>query len=116
MSVKHVKRYFNDICDLYHELLENVKDMQEAAEQGLISPERFEEYKKTIEPVKTNYERWSYMMYLLNKPNKKEKQKTYKKSRKEEIAEFEMMRLDKIAIEESKEALENANNFIKNIK
>lgn len=116
MSVKHVKRYFNDICDLYHELLENVKDMQEAAEQGLISPERFEEYKKTIEPVKTNYERWSYMMYLLNKPNKKEKERKYRKQRQEEIEEFTKNNSDKIAIEESKEALENANNFIKNIK
>lgn len=116
MSVKHVKNYFDQICDLYHELFENLKELQQEAEQGLISPEKFEQYKKTIEPIKTNYERWSYMMFLLNLPNKKEKQKVYKKSRKEEIAEFEMMRLDKIAITESEEALKEADNFVKSIK
>lgn len=116
MSVKHVKRYFSDICDLYHELLENVKDMQEAAEQGLISPERFEEYKKTIEPVKTNYERWSYMIFLLNMPNKKDKERKYKKQRKEEIEEFTKLQQDKVALIESREALDKADDFVKSIK
>ena len=116
MSVKHVKQYYNQVCDLYHELFENLRDLQKEAEQGLISPEKLEDYKKIIEPVKTNYERWSYMIFLLNMPNKKEQQKKYKKQRKEEVEEFTKNQADTASIKESKEALEKADNFVKNIK
>lgn len=79
MSRKHVEDYFNQICDDYHEMVETLKDMEEECKKGLVSPDRVEQLKKMIEPIKLNYSRISYIMFLLNMPNKKEKQKWYNK-------------------------------------
>lgn len=70
MSKKDVYIYFNEICDQYHELIESLHDMEKEAMTGLINPDRIEQLKTIIEPVKTNYQRISYIMFLLNKPTK----------------------------------------------
>lgn len=79
MAVKHVKEYYNKIADQYVEMLDNLKEMQEAYELGNISQEQFENLKKIIEPLKTNYERISWIMYLLAIPQRGEKVKKWKK-------------------------------------
>lgn len=82
MSKKHVEQYYNEICDQYMEMQQNIKDFEQIAMEGMIEPERLDEIKKNIEPLMVNYERISYIMYLLNKPNKKEKLKVYEKQNK----------------------------------
>ena len=42
MSVKAVRRYYNQICDQYHEMLENIHDLEVEAAQGMVEPERIE--------------------------------------------------------------------------
>lgn len=100
MSVKHIKQEFNKICKDYHEMLEVLHDLEEAVSENVISEERFKELSAPIEVVKTNYLRWSYMMFLLDMPNKKSKQKKYKKQfseppyidRKENTSEINKLR------------------------
>jgi hypothetical protein len=53
--------------------------MQEAYELGNISQEQFEKLKEIIEPLKTNYERISWIMYLLAIPQRDGKVKKWKK-------------------------------------
>jgi hypothetical protein len=77
MSVKEVKRYYSQICDQYQEMINDIKDLEKEAEQGLIEPERIERLKEQIAPIKQNYERWSYMMFLLNEPKRKSKKANY---------------------------------------
>ena len=57
MSVKAVKRYYDQICDQYKEMLENIKDLEKEAAEGLVEPERIERLKEQIAPIKQNYER-----------------------------------------------------------
>lgn len=79
MSVKHVKEYFNQISDDYVEMLDTVHELEEMVSNNIISQEKLDETIKVVEKLKDNYMRWSYMMYLLNQPNKKDKKKSYEK-------------------------------------
>lgn len=80
MAVKDVVRYYNEIADQYLEMQEELNDFTELAKQGMFEPERLEAIEKSVEPLKTNYERISYIMFLLNKPARKEKQNKYNKT------------------------------------
>lgn len=82
MSVKHVKDYYDQVTANYLELRSDLEDMEKLAETNQMSPEQVEQMKLIIAPVKQNYETLSYFIYLLNQPNKKSKQLTYKKQNK----------------------------------
>lgn len=79
MAVKHVKQYYEEISNQYHEMLDTLKDFEKEASEGLVEPERIEQIKQTIKPLKDNYERWSYMMFLLNRPNRNSKVNKWQK-------------------------------------
>ena len=79
MAKRHVIDYFNKVADQYHSMLVEIKDFEEECNKGLIEPERLDEVKKIIEPLKNNYMTWSYMMFLLNLPNRERKVKDYKR-------------------------------------
>ena len=79
MSVKAVKKYYDQICEQYHEMVENIKDLEEECQNGLVEPERIERLKEQVAPLKQNYERWAYIMFLLNEPQRKSKRKAYAK-------------------------------------
>lgn len=77
MAVKDIRQYFNEVCDQYHEMLEEIRDFEKEAEQGLIEPERLDQIKDSIKPLVNNYQTLSWIMFLLNKPVKKSKHKGY---------------------------------------
>lgn len=79
MSVKHVEEYYNQICRQYQEMLDDIKDLEKECTEGIVEPERIDRLKEQIAPIKNNYERWSYMMFLLHQPNRKSKVKRYQK-------------------------------------
>ena len=82
MAVKHIKEYYEQVCNQYIQMNEELKDFQKEVENGLVEPERIENLKKMIEPLKNNYMTLSWIMYLLNQPNRKSKQKAYQKRSK----------------------------------
>ena len=77
MSVKHVKEYYNKISAQYLEMQELIKEMETECTNSMKSPEFLENLKISIKPIKEQYNNLSYIMYLLNQPNRKEKQKRY---------------------------------------
>lgn len=77
MSVKHVEEYYNQICRQYQEMLDDIKDLEKECTEGIVEPERIDRLKEQIAPIKNNYERWAYMMFLLHQPNRKSKVKRY---------------------------------------
>ena len=79
MSKRHVEDYFNKVADQYREMLLELKDFEDECNRGLVEPEIFDNYKKIIEPLKNNYMTWSYVMYLLNLPNRERKVKVVKR-------------------------------------
>lgn len=82
MSVKDVKEYYDQITADYMEMVESLKEMEELAAQDIVNPDKITELKNAIEPIKNNYLRISYIMFLLNQPTRKEKQERYKNQNK----------------------------------
>ena len=80
MSVKHIKEYYNKVCEQYHDFLEELRDFETLCNEGLVAPEMIEQAKRTIEPLKDNWEKLNYIIFLLNKPNNKSKQDRYSKA------------------------------------
>jgi DNA repair exonuclease SbcCD ATPase subunit len=80
MAVKAVKKYYDQMCEQYHEMMENIKDLEQECQSGLVEPERIERLKEQVAPLKQNYERWAYIMFLLNEPQRKSKQPKYRKT------------------------------------
>ena len=104
MSKRHVDEYFNTIANQYQEMLDALKDMEEECENNLLDPDRLEQMKNMIKPLKENYMRISYIMFLLNKPDKEEKSKEYEERNKK--------LLSKISDENKLEAIQEENQKI----
>lgn len=77
MAVRHIKEYFNDIANQYLQMQEEVKEFEEEAQKGLCDPDKIEVLKQMAQPLKDNYMTLSYIMYLLNMPNRPQKQRKY---------------------------------------
>ena len=109
MSKKHVDEYFNVVAQNYHEMIEALREIEEEASNGLVDPDRIENAKKLVEPIKQNYMRISYIMFLLNKPNIKKKEKRYEAQ--------EIKRLENIGKENTLDGVVKENKeTIKNIR
>ena len=70
MAKKHVNMYFLEVQNNYFEMLENLEEFKELAQQGRISQEEYDQMLAEVELNKCNYERIAYIIMLLNKPNK----------------------------------------------
>lgn len=82
MSVKHVNEYYKKICNDYKNMVNTLVEMEEYVQQNIISPEKLDNIKESVEAMKSNYQRISWIMYLLNLPNKKEKRVKYERQNK----------------------------------
>lgn len=81
MSVKALELEYKKVSDQYHEMVKDIKDIEKDALEGLCDPELVDRLKNQIKPIKDNYEWWSYVMYVLHQPQRKEKHKKYAKSK-----------------------------------
>lgn len=102
MARRDVDEYYNIISAQYQQLLEELKELEE---DGSISEDILEDVQRDIDIVKTNRDRWVYMIYLLNKPARKEKAKRYEKQYKKKMSEYGNNSVEDV-IEENDEALE----------
>jgi hypothetical protein len=77
MARKDFDAYYNKIASQLFELDKVFKDLAAEADAGMVEPERLEQVKVTIEPIKTSYQTLSYIKYLLDKPARKSKHSRY---------------------------------------
>ena len=82
MAVKDVIQYYNECEIQYKEFMDEMNDFKELCSQGMIAPEIIENSQKMLSLIEDNYKKLSYIIFLLNKPTKKEKYKTYKNQNK----------------------------------
>lgn len=74
MARRHVVEYFLEQQSLYAEMLDMLRQYNTAYEEGYLSDEQMTSLKKEVEICRGNYEFLAYVMMLLNKPNRKNKQ------------------------------------------
>ena len=85
MSVRDVKIQYEKVCNQYLEMKKEVQDWEIEASKNMVDPERLKNLKEMIAPLMKNYERWSYIMFLLNQPVRKSKQAKYKKQNQKRL-------------------------------
>lgn len=85
MSRKHLVEYFDTVCKQYEEFVSEIKDFEKCVEDGIVAPETIQNIEVMLEPLKNNWMTLSHVMYLLNLPNKKEKQEKYHKQNKKKL-------------------------------
>ena len=79
MSVKHIEQEYDRVCNDYKDMIESLHDLEDLVSQNIVSQEKVDNIKESLETIKNNYMRWSWVMHLLNLPNRKNKQKKYNK-------------------------------------
>jgi hypothetical protein len=82
MARKDFDDYYNKISSQLFELDKVFKELSAEADAGMVEPERLEQVKITIEPIKTSYHTLSYIKYLLDKPSRKSKHSRYDRQSK----------------------------------
>ena len=81
MSLKDIKEYYDKVYFDYKECLDCFSEFTLKAQETIISPEEYEEKRKSIEPVERNYETISYFMFHLGRSREKLKE-YYEKTKK----------------------------------
>ena len=112
MSVKDVKEYYNQVCDQYHDMLNEIRDFEEEAKKGLIEPERLDQIKETITPLMNNYQTLSYIMFLLNKPVRKSKYKRYEERNKKFLQSIEEKNSKKGVLDTNNQTIDRLKKII----
>lgn len=105
MSKKDVEKYAAQITAQYSELIDILHDLEKEAAENLVEPERIERLKDQIAPIKQNYERISYIMYLYNKPTRKNKQPRYEQMNKKLLKKLSSSNSPEAVLKENDEIL-----------
>lgn len=82
MSVKHVIEYYKKMDKQRSDMLSMLELFDKQMRTSMVDSEKYEQIKKMAETFNTNYQRLSYVIYLLNQPNKKKKQQDYARRNK----------------------------------
>ena len=106
MSKRHVEEYYSKMFSDYCEMKSVLEELQNTLPEDKISEyaDRINDIKTKLSLLEANYKRLSYIIFLLNMPNKKKKEKRYIQS--------EHKKLDVIPIKDRKESVEQENNEI----
>lgn len=111
MSKKHVEEYFIKMASDYSEMKNVLEELQSSLTDETASNyiNQIDTIKEQVKLLEANYKRLSYIMFLLNMPNNKKKEKNYIRR--------EHKKLDNIPIEHRQESIEEENsNILNNIK
>ena len=89
MSVKHVKDYYNTMTKDYIDAKETLEKMKNEITDESASEyiKRVDEFKSYFYKIEENYKRISYIIYLLDMPNKKEKKRKYEKMNSKKVTD-----------------------------
>ena len=94
MAIRDVKDYYFKMVAQYLEMKADLADFEQALKDGFITEDQMQAAFDEVNKVQQNYERLSYIMYLLNLPNRKSKQKKYKAANAALESEFETRKAD----------------------
>ena len=110
MSMKHVKGYFSQVAYQYFKMLKMLEGFEKELQEGKVEESQVATVRNMIEPMKANYDRLAYIIYLFNIP----KDPKNRKNREEQWAILENY-FDRIGADQKHVDLENA-DVLKNLK
>jgi hypothetical protein len=86
---------------------EELKDFQKEVENGIIEPERIDNLKHVIEPLKNNYMTLSWIMYLLNQPNRDSKERAYQRRQRKFLESLDKNFNKESILKQNEEVIKN---------
>ena len=116
MAVKDVKEYYFKLIAQKAELEADLADFEEALKNGFITEEQMQAAKDELIPYQINLDRLTYIMYLLELPNRKTKKAKFAKQNKKILNELEKRKADeRSVISENKSALDAFRKEVKEL-
>ena len=116
MAVKDVKEYYFKLIAQKAELEADFADFEEALKNGFITEEQMQAAKDELIPYQINLDRLTYIMYLLELPNRKAKKAKFAKQNKKILNELEKRKADEHSvISENKSALDTFRKEVKEL-
>ena len=77
MAKRDVIKFYTEQQKMYFDMVETVKEVDQAFREGRLEESVALDIKKQINTLRDNYERISYIVYLLNLPIKDKNKKEY---------------------------------------
>ena len=116
MAVRDVKEYYFKLIAQKAELEADLADFEEALKSGFITEEQMQAAKDELIPYQINLDRLTYIMYLLELPNRKAKKAKFAKQNKKILNELEKRNADEQSvISENKSALDAFRKEVKEL-
>ena len=116
MAVKDVKEYYFKLIAQKAELEADLADFEEALKNGFITEEQMQAAKDELVPYQINLDRLTYIMYLLELPNRKTKKAKFEKQNKKILDELGKRNAEEQSvISENKSALDAFRKEVKEL-
>ena len=116
MAARDVKEYYFKLITQKAELEADLADFEEALKNGFITEEQMQAAKDELIPYQINLDRLTYIVYLLELPNRKTKKAKFAKQNKKIIDELERRKADEQSvIYENKSALDAFRKEVKEL-
>lgn len=117
MAVKDVKQYYYAMQAQYLEMKADLADFEQALKDGFITEDQLKAAKEDVFVIEANYNRLSYIMYLLEMPNRQSKKAKYANQNKKLENYFADNLADCSSLQlENKSALSNLRQELKKLK
>ena len=116
MAARDVKEYYFKLIAQKAELEADLADFEEALKNGFITEEQMQAAKDELIPYQINLDRLTYIVYLLELPNRKAKKAKFAKQNKKILNELEKRNADEQSvISENKSALDAFRKEVKEL-
>ena len=87
MAIKDVKQYYYTMQAQYMEMQSDLADFEQAFADGYVTEDQLAAAREDIDKLRVNYDRLTYIMYLLEIPNRPRKKARHAKASKD-LQEF----------------------------
>ena len=116
MAARDVKEYYFKLIAQKAELEADLADFEEALKNGFITEEQMQAAKDELIPYQINLDRITYIIYLLELPNRKTKKAKFAKQNKKILDELGKRNADEQSvIYENKSALDAFRKEVKEL-
>ena len=116
MAAKDVKEYYFKLIAQKAELEADLADFEEALKNGFITEDQMQAAKDELIPYQINLDRLTYIVYLLELPNRKTKKAKFAKQNKKILDELEKRNAnEQSVISENKSALDAFRKEVKEL-
>lgn len=107
MAIRDFKEYFYQVQAQYVEMKDDLKDFDQALQDGHITQDQLNGVLEDVRALEQNYTRLAYVMYLLNMPNRKGKKPGYARMYKKEFDRLDRQQATaQKVVDENERALE----------